>query len=271
MKKLKLFAGPCVLESEDLALSVAQFLADELAHLQERVEFIFKGSFDKANRTSLSSYRGPGMERGLQWLQKVRQTLGVPTVTDFHLPEQALPVASVVDYLQVPAFLCRQTDMITSGARACAQYGRSLKIKKGQFLSPHETKPLIHKALPFLPLSQILLTERGTSFGYNQLVVDMASFSIMGSWGVETIHDATHCLQRPGLLGHQSGGQRQYAEVLARAALAAGAHGIFLEAHPDPPKAQSDAATSLPLKEVAGLVERLLKVYELDLPSPGGA
>ena len=259
--KMKLFIGPCVLESETLVTEVAGFLAERLLAFQDKVEVIFKGSFDKANRTSLESYRGPGMEKGLQHLEKVKKIWKLPTITDFHLPEQAHPVSTVVDYLQVPAFLCRQTDMILAGAQAASDQGRSLNIKKGQFLSPEEVRPILEKAQKYLPLSQVLITERGTFFGYNRLVVDMTSFSIMNSFGAQTIHDATHCVQRPGSLGDQTGGAREYVEVLARAGLAAGAQGLFVETHPDPSKAKSDGATSLPLEEVPGFLERTLTYY----------
>ncbi len=258
--KMDFFIGPCVLESEGLALEMADFLTKELNEFSETINLSFKGSFDKANRTSINSYRGPGIEQGLKILEKVKGQFNIPVITDFHLPDQADEVASVVDTLQVPAFLCRQTDMIAAGALACQKYQRQLKIKKGQFLSPEETENIVHKAMNFIPKEKILLTERGTSFGYNNLIVDMASFQIMKSFGVRAIHDATHCVQRPGGLGTASGGKREQIFVLAKAAVAAGADGIFMEAHPNPEKALSDSATSLPLKMVKPFVESLIRI-----------
>ena len=254
------YIGPCVIESEALARQIAERLIKDLAPYQDEIKLHFKGSYDKANRSSFSSYRGPGIEEGLRILEMVNKEYGLPTLTDFHTPDQALPVAKVVSVLQVPAFLCRQTDMIYAGAEACAKYGRELKVKKGQFLSPEETKNIVDKASHFLPKEKILLTERGSSFGYNNLVVDMASFQIMKSFGVRAIHDATHCVQRPGGLGTSTGGKRDQILVLAKAAIAAGADGIFMECHPDPSKALSDAATAIPLDSVKGIVEKLLKI-----------
>ena len=265
MKKNKLdfFIGPCVLESETLALTIAEHLVKELAPFKDKITLTFKGSFDKANRTSIHSYRGPGIDEGMRILEKVKTTFGLPVLTDFHEASQAVKLASVVDVLQVPAFLCRQTDIIAAGAAACAEFKRILKIKKGQFLSPLETKNIVDKASTFLPKEQILLTERGSSFGYNNLVVDMASFQIMKSFGVKTVHDATHCVQCPGGLGSATGGKREQILVLAKAAVAAGADGIFMETHPFPEKALSDSATSLPLDQIKGIVEQLLRIYEV--------
>ncbi len=258
-----IFSGPCVLESEELALEIAQSLQEQLKPFADKVELTFKGSFDKANRTSINSYRGPGIEKGLKIMETVKAKTGLPVITDFHLPEQAEEVASVCNVLQVPAFLCRQTDMIIAGAQACKKYGGTLKVKKGQFLSPEETKNIVDKAENFISKDQILLTERGSSFGYNNLIVDMASFSIMKSFGVKTIHDATHCVQRPGGLGSATGGKREQILVLARAAVAAGADGVFMECHPNPDKALSDAATSLELTKVGGIIDSLLKIHEV--------
>lgn len=255
-----IFSGPCVLESEELAMEVAGSLKEQFAGFGDEIELTFKGSFDKANRTSIDSYRGPGIEKGLKILEAVKAKTGLPVITDFHLPEQADEVASVCDTLQIPAFLCRQTDMIIAGAKACEKYGSRLKVKKGQFLSPEETKNIVDKAVNFIVKDKILLTERGTSFGYNNLVVDMASFSIMKSFGVRTIHDATHCVQRPGGLGNATGGKREQILVLAKAAVAAGADGVFMECHPNPSQAKSDASTSLELTKVGGIVESLLKI-----------
>ncbi len=259
---LMVFSGPCVLESEDLAIQVAETLKAELKSFEGRLQLTFKGSFDKANRSSLDSYRGPGLEKGLKILEAVKLKTGLAVMTDFHLPSQADEVASVCDVIQVPAFLCRQTDFVVSGAEACEKYGRILKVKKGQFLSPEETKNIVDKVSHLLSKDRILLTERGSSFGYQNLVVDMASFQIMKSFGVRAIHDATHCVQRPGGLGKTTGGKREQILVLAKAAVAAGADGVFMEAHPCPPEAKSDASTSLELEKVKGIVESLLKVYE---------
>lgn len=256
------FIGPCVLESADLAKTVAERLLKDLTPHMGDINLYFKGSFDKANRSSGDSYRGPGIDEGLKILEMIKKEYDLPTITDFHSPEQAELVASVVDVLQVPAFLCRQTDMIIAGAQACKQYGSLLKVKKGQFLAPADTKNIVDKAAEYLPLDQILLTERGTSFGYNNLIVDMASFQIMKSFGVRAIHDATHCVQMPGGLGKATGGKREQIEVLAKAAVAAGADGIFMEAHPNPEKALSDATSQLPLESVATLVGKLLKIKE---------
>jgi 2-dehydro-3-deoxyphosphooctonate aldolase (KDO 8-P synthase) len=261
--KLDFFIGPCVLESETLARTIAEKVLKDTEPFKNEINIIFKGSFVKANRSSFDSYRGPGMEAGLKILENIKKEFGVKTVTDFHLPTQAMDVATVVDYLQVPAFLCRQTDMIFAGAEACKKYHRTLKVKKGQFLSPEDTQNIVEKAMHFLPKDQILLTERGTSFGYNNLVVDMASFMIMKSVGVRTVHDATHCVQRPGGLGKITGGKREQIVTLARAAIAAGADAIFMECHPTPDKALSDSTTSLPLDQVGSIVENLLKIYRV--------
>lgn len=260
MKKMDFYIGPCVIESEALARQITETLLKDLEPFKDQINLHFKGSFDKANRSSFTSYRGPGIEEGMRILSLINKEYGLPTLTDFHLPDQAEIVAKHVSVLQVPAFLCRQTDMIFAGAEACAKYGRELKVKKGQFLSPEETKNIVDKASHFLPKEKIILTERGSSFGYNNLVVDMASFQIMKSFGVRTVHDATHCVQRPGGLGTATGGKREQIQVLAKAAVAAGADGIFMECHPNPEKALSDAATALPLASVKDIVEKLLKI-----------
>lgn len=260
MNKMDFYIGPCVLESQDLATQIAETLVKELEPFRNEINLHFKGSFDKANRSSFTSYRGPGIDEGLKMLENINKQFKLPTLTDFHTPDQAEVVAKSVSVLQVPAFLCRQTDMIFAGAEACKKYDRELKVKKGQFLSPEETKNIVDKASHFLPKSKIILTERGSSFGYNNLVVDMASFQIMKSFGVRAIHDATHCVQRPGGLGTATGGKREQILVLARAAVAAGADGIFMECHPNPDKALSDAATALPLSQVKTIVEQLLKI-----------
>jgi 2-dehydro-3-deoxyphosphooctonate aldolase (KDO 8-P synthase) len=261
--KLNFYIGSCVLESEELALTIADRLMKDLKPFEDKITLTYKGSFDKANRTSINSYRGPGIDEGMRILEKVKTTFGLPVLTDFHEASQAMKLATVVDVLQVPAFLCRQTDIIAAGAEACAKYGRILKVKKGQFLSPEETKNIVDKAATILPKNQILLTERGSSFGYNNLIVDMASFQIMKSFGVKTVHDATHCVQRPGGLGTATGGKREQILVLAKAAIAAGADGVFMETHPNPDQALSDAATSLPLDQIKEIVAQLLRIYEV--------
>lgn len=260
---LEFFIGPCVLESEALAMEIAESLAKSLEPFKDKIKLTFKGSFDKANRSSIDSYRGPGLEEGLRILQKIKDDFGFPVITDFHYPEQANAVSEVCDVLQVPAFLCRQTDMILAGAEACAKNGSRLKIKKGQFMSPEETLNIVSKAKSFLKEDSILLTERGTTFGYNRLIVDMASFEIMKSFGVKAIHDATHCVQRPGGLGTSTGGAREQIPALAKAAIAAGADGIFMETHPTPDLAKSDPTNCLDLKTIPQMVESLLKIYEV--------
>lgn len=257
------FVGPCVLESKELAHEVAKSLTQSFEPFADKTNLYFKGSFDKANRSSINSYRGPGIAEGLKILADIKQTYSLPVITDFHTPDQAMEVAEVCDVIQIPAFLCRQTDMIVEGAKACAKYNRLLKIKKGQFLSPQETGNIVEKAAHFIPKEQILLTERGSSFGYNNLIVDMASFSIMKSFGVRAIHDATHCVQMPGGLGDKTGGKRDQIRVLARAAVAAGADGIFMEAHPEPSKALSDASTCLALEQVPEILNELLRIHEV--------
>lgn len=262
-EKFLVFSGPCVIESEDFVLEVASKLKSEFSEFSTKVDFVFKASFDKANRSSIKSFRGPGMEAGLKILARVKKELNLKIVTDFHHAEQAMSVAEVADYLQVPAFLCRQTDMIEAGALACKKFNRTLKVKKGQFLSPYEAKNIVDKASTILPKNQILLTERGSSFGYNNLIVDMASFEIMKSFGVRTIHDATHCVQQPGGLGHQTGGKREQILTLAKAAVAAGADGVFMEVHPFPDQALSDSATSLPLNKAKIILKQLLAIHEV--------
>lgn len=263
MDKMELFIGPCVLESRDLAMTVAEFLKENLSQFEDRVNISFKGSFDKANRSSISSYRGPGMDEGLKILSEVKEQFGFRTITDYHLPEQADTVARVVDTLQVPAFLCRQTDLIVAGAKACHEHDCHFKIKKGQFLAPWDTQNIVEKAANFLSKDKIYLTERGTSFGYNNLVVDMASFMIMQEFGVKTIFDATHSVQKPGGLGATTGGKREQIVTLARAAAAAGADGFFMEAHPDPENAKSDATSQLPLDKVVPLITDILKIRKV--------
>lgn len=262
MSKMELFVGPCVLESEKLAMTVAEYLIKDLEEFSHLININFKGSFDKANRSSIDSYRGPGIEEGLRVLEKISKEFGLKTITDFHSPDQAEVVSSVVDTIQIPAFLCRQTDLIVAGAQACKKNKSKLKIKKGQFLSPWETKNIVDKAANFIDKSNILLTERGTTFGYNNLIVDMASFEVMKSFGVETVHDATHCVQQPGGLGKSTGGKREQIFTLAKAAAAAGADHFFMEAHPNPEKALSDATSQLPLEKIKPLIKSILNIKE---------
>ena len=263
LNKIPVFLGPCVLESEELALKVSRFIVTQLKDFESDIDLYFKGSFDKANRTSIDSYRGPGIDEGLRILEKVKIETGLKTITDFHLPDQAEMVAKVVDVLQIPAFLCRQTDMLIEGAKAAKKHNRILKMKKGQFLSPAECKNMVTKAAHFLPLDKILITERGNSFGYQNLVVDMTCFEQIKAFGVKVIFDATHSAQRPGALGNATGGQRLMIPYLARAAFAAGADGLFMECHPDPKNAKSDAATQIPLESVKQIVAELIQIKKL--------
>ena len=251
-----LIAGPCVIESEQLQMDVAGRLKEMTAALG--IPFIFKSSFDKANRSSGGTFRGPGIDRGLDILAKVRRELNVPVLTDVHSEEQIEQVASVVDVLQTPAFLCRQTDFI----RAVAQSGKPVNIKKGQFLAPHDMKNVIDKARAAarekgLPEDNFMACERGASFGYNNLVSDMRSLAIMRETNAPVVFDATHSVQLPGGQGTSSGGQREYVPVLARAAIAVGVAGVFMETHPDPAKAMSDGPNAVPLKHMKTLLEQL--------------
>lgn len=253
--KLLLIAGPCSLENKTVCCRVA----DVLAALRERftdINIIFKGSLDKANRTSLSSERGPGLEAGLELLRQVKNDYNFPVLTDIHLPEQAAPIGEVCDVLQIPAFLCRQTDLLVAAAKT----GCIVNVKKGQFLSPQEMEFVVRK-LEDSQASEIWQTERGTTFGYQNLVVDMRSFSIMKSYGHPAIFDATHSVQLPGAAGGKSGGQREYVPSLAKAALAAGANGLFMETHPDPAKAISDGPSQIPLEEFPALIEACLHIW----------
>lgn len=256
---LFLIAGPCVVESEQLQMDVAGQLKETCAALG--IPFIFKSSYDKANRTSGASFRGPGMERGLEILAKVKKELGVPVLTDVHTPEEVPHVAAVVDVLQTPAFLCRQTDFI----RAVAQSGKPVNIKKGQFLAPHDMKNVVEKARAAarekgLPEDNFMVCERGASFGYNNLVSDMRALAIMRECDAPVVFDATHSVQLPGGQGASSGGQREMVPVLARAAVAAGIAGIFMETHPTPEKALSDGPNSVPLGHMRALLETLLEL-----------
>ena len=251
-----LIAGPCVVESEPLQMDVAGRLKEMTAELG--IPFIFKSSYDKANRSSGSSFRGPGMDKGLEILAKVRRELKVPVLTDVHSEAEIAEVARQVDVLQTPAFLCRQTDFI----RAVAQCGKPVNIKKGQFLAPHDMKNVIDKARAAarekdLPEDNFLACERGASFGYNNLVSDMRSLAIMRETGAPVVFDATHSVQLPGGQGTTSGGQREFVPVLARAAVAVGIAGVFMETHPDPANALSDGPNAVPLKHMRTLLEQL--------------
>jgi 2-dehydro-3-deoxyphosphooctonate aldolase (KDO 8-P synthase) len=254
-----LIAGPCVVESEQLQIDVAGALKEMTAEFG--IPFIFKSSYDKANRSSGSTFRGPGMERGLEILAKVKRELGVSLLTDVHTIEDIAAVAEVVDVLQTPAFLCRQTDFI----RAVAQSGRPVNIKKGQFLAPHDMKNVIQKARDAaiekgLSADRFMACERGVSFGYNNLVSDMRSLAIMRETGAPVVFDATHSVQLPGGQGTSSGGQREFVPVLARAAIAVGIAGVFMETHPDPVNALSDGPNAVPLKHMRALLEQLVSL-----------
>jgi 2-dehydro-3-deoxyphosphooctonate aldolase (KDO 8-P synthase) len=251
-KPFFLIAGPCVVESEQLQMDVAGQLKEMTAQLG--IPFIFKSSYDKANRSSGKSYRGPGMEKGLEILAKVRRSLGVPVLTDVHTEEEVPRVAQVVDVLQTPAFLCRQTDFI----HAVASAGKPVNIKKGQFLAPSDMKNVVDKAREASGADNIMVCERGASFGYNNLVSDMRSLAIMRDTGCPVVFDATHSVQLPGGQGTSSGGQREFVPVLARAAVATGVAGVFMETHPDPAKALSDGPNAWPL----GRMKELLAVLK---------
>ena len=254
--KRAVFAGPCVAESRDLCLRVAEYLAKICDKLD--VQYIFKASFDKANRSSGESFRGPGIDAGLAMLSAVKDEFGLPVVTDVHESAQAARVAEVADFLQIPAFLCRQTDLLL----ACAATGRPVNVKKGQFLAPEDMAGVIGK-LRAAGCNDILLTERGTTFGYHNLVVDMRSLAAMRALGVPVVFDATHSVQLPGGLGKASGGQRQYVPYLARAAAAVGIDALFLEVHPDPDHALSDGPNSLDFGSAAKTIEQVKAIYEL--------
>ncbi len=252
-RPLALIAGPCVIESEELLARVADVLLairDSLG-----VPAVLKASFDKANRSSIRSYRGPGLERGLELLARARERTGLPVTTDIHLPEQAAPAAAAVDLLQIPAFLVRQTDLIV----AAAETGKPLNLKKGQFMAPWEMANAVNKALE-TGNNRILVTERGTFFGYGRLVNDFRALIWMAELGTPVVFDATHSVQLPGASGDRSGGERRFVRPLARAAVAVGCDAIFLETHPDPDRALSDGPNMVPLAELPGLVRELLRV-----------
>ena len=244
-------AGPCVIEDEIMVLEIASEL-QRLSKVHKTV-VIFKASYDKANRTSISSFRGPGMKEGIRILEKVKEKTGLLLMTDIHQPEDAARIRDFIDIIQIPAFLCRQTDLVI----AAASIGKTVNIKKGQFLSPWDVKNIVEK-IESHGNRNIILTERGTSFGYNNLVVDMRSIPVMKSLGYPVVFDATHSVQLPGGAGNASAGQREFIFTLARAAVAANCDGIFMETHPDPVKALSDKETQIPLKEVDSLFRELI-------------
>jgi 2-dehydro-3-deoxyphosphooctonate aldolase (KDO 8-P synthase) len=254
-RKLFLIAGPCVVEDAQLCLKIAASLKETCRKLG--VTYIFKASYDKANRTSAKSFRGPGLTEGLEILARVRREISVPTLTDIHAETQVPAAAAVVDVLQIPALLCRQTDLI----EAAAVSGKIVNIKKGQFLSPPEMENAILKARR-AGAKNILVTERGTTFGYNNLVSDMRSIPIMKNFGVPVVFDATHSVQMPGGGGDKSSGKREFAPVLAKAALAAGADGLFIETHPDPDRALSDGPNMIPLAEMPAFLKSALKIWK---------
>jgi len=254
--ELSFLLGPCVVESAQHALFMAQEIHDICKHVG--VNFVYKSSFDKANRSSLESFRGDGMDLGLEVLAQVKAEIGVPVVTDIHEPWQAEKAAEVVDILQIPAFLCRQTDLLIAAART----GKAVNVKKGQFLSPWDAKNIVEK-LEATGCEKMLLTERGASFGYNNLVVDLRSFPIMRSFGVPVVFDVTHSLQLPGGLGKATGGQAEYIENFARAGVACGVDAVFMEVHDDPPNAPSDGPNQLPLSRLEKLLTKLKQIHEL--------
>jgi 2-dehydro-3-deoxyphosphooctonate aldolase (KDO 8-P synthase) len=256
-KPFFLIAGPCVVESEQLQMDVAGKLKEITGELG--IPFIFKSSYDKANRSSGKSYRGPGMEEGLRILSQVRRELGVPVLTDVHTEEEVPQAAAVVDVLQTPAFLCRQTDFI----HAVASAGKPVNIKKGQFLAPGDMKNVVDKAREASGADNIMVCERGASFGYNNLVSDMRALAIMRETGCPVVFDATHSVQLPGGQGTSSGGQREFVPVLARAAVATGVSGVFMETHPDPAKALSDGPNAWPLARMKELLATLKEIDAL--------
>jgi 2-dehydro-3-deoxyphosphooctonate aldolase (KDO 8-P synthase) len=253
-------AGPCVIESREHVLKMARTLAklrDEL-----KIQLVFKSSFDKANRTSIESFRGPGLEQGMELLRAVREETGLALLSDIHEPWQAAPAAEVLDILQIPAFLCRQTDLVAAAART----GKAVGVKKGQFLSPEETKNILEKGAE-VGNEKVFITERGSSFGYQNLVVDMRAFPIVRGFGAPVVYDITHSMQRPGGEGKQTGGTPQFARPLARAAAAAGADGFFMEVHDNPPAALSDRTTQLRPDAARAIIEDVLRLREALSPS----
>ncbi len=252
-KPLALIAGPCVIEGRESAIHHASLIKEVTDRVG--VPFIYKSSYDKANRTSLESYRGPGIEKGLEILAEVKEKVGVPILTDVHEKEQVRLVKKVADILQIPAFLCRQTDFVMEVARS----GKVVNVKKGQFLAPWDLQNVVHKIVS-TGNEKVIVTERGVSFGYNNLVADMRSLAVLRDLGYPVVFDATHSLQLPGGIGKASGGQRQFISTLAQAGVAVGIDAVFMEVHEDPERALSDGPNSLPLKELEGLLRRLKKI-----------
>jgi len=250
-----IIGGPCVIEGREMAIQIARFM--KRACEQRQIPYVFKSSYDKANRTSLVAFRGPGLKEGLNILASIRSEVGVPVLTDVHTVQEAEEVAEVVDVIQIPAFLVRQTDLLM----AVGNLGKPVNLKKAQFIAPADMIHAVKKVLN-TKNEKILVTERGTQFGYNNLVVDMRAIAIMSGFGLPVVFDATHSVQLPGGLGTSSGGQRQFIAPLARAAVAAGAHGVFLEMHENPDQARCDGPNSLPLAEVPQFLDDLLKVYQ---------
>ena len=260
-----LIAGPCVIESRDLALEVAERMKTITDRLG--ITYVFKASFDKANRSSGSTFRGPGVHEGLEVLAEVKQRLGLRVLTDIHESQQAAPVAAVVDVLQIPAFLCRQTDLLLAAAEAVRGTDKTINVKKGQFLAPWDMAQVVNK-LRKAGVENLWLTERGSSFGYNTLVVDYRSIPQMQTLGCPVIFDATHSVQQPGGQGSSSGGQREFVAPLARAAMAVGVDGLFMEVHPDPDNALSDGPNMVPLQRVEALLQQLVRIKDsIDLSS----
>lgn len=254
--KLTILAGPCVIESQN----ILEKTAEELKKITQKLDinFVFKSSFDKANRSSINSYRGPGIEKGLEMLQKIKKEFDVPIVTDIHMPEQAPIAAEIADVLQIPAFLCRQTDLLVAAAKT----GKIVNIKKGQFLAPEQMKSLIKK-VEDSGNSNILLTDRGTTFGYNNLVSDFRAIPIMQEFGCPVIFDATHSVQLPGAQGECSGGDRRFVPILAKSAVAAGANGLFFEVHPNPDKALCDGPNMIDLDDAEDLFKVCKDIFEI--------
>lgn len=255
MNKFKLIAGPCVIESEENAMLIAETIKGIAERLN--LDYYFKASFDKANRTSIASYRGPGIEAGVEILKKVKKQYGLKIATDIHEPWQAVKVAEVADIIQIPAFLCRQTDLLVAAAKT----GKLINVKKAQFLAPWDMKNVVKK-LEESGNNNIMLCERGTTFGYNTLVVDMTGIVEMKKFGYPVVFDATHSVQKPGGKGTATGGNRSYVEPLAKAAIAAGADALFFEVHPDPDNALSDGPNMVRLSEFENMLKKIIPVYE---------
>lgn len=254
---LAVMSGPCVIESEEHALFAAEALVRMFRDLKG-INFIYKSSYDKANRSAFSSFRGPGLEKGLQILQKVKEQFGVPVLTDIHSPEEATAAGQVCDILQIPAFLCRQTDLIVAAAKTPA----AINVKKGQFMAPWDMHNVVEKIIA-AGNEKIILTDRGTTFGYNNLVSDMRTIPIMQKFGFPVCFDASHSVQIPGGLGHASGGQREFIPTLSRSAIAAGCNCLFIESHPDPAQAKSDKDSVYPFSELPKLLSEILELYHL--------